>query len=311
MILSRKEIPRSEYPRPQFVRSIWFNLNGEWEFAFDDADEGLRLGWHDGRELPLRIIVPFAYQTALSGINDKSIHEVVWYARSFELPEEFYKRDLLLNFGAVDYACTVWINGQEVGHNRGGHVPFQFDIAPYLKSGENRLTVRVEDRQDPEQPRGKQSYTGLPEGIDYYCTTGIWQTVWLEPVPPIRIEELRVITHAKRNYARVDCVSARAVVGVARRSRSARRRASASRSVKIKRPLQPDDSASRFLTRNSGRRSRHISTICKFASTTATTCSMKLVLTSDCAASNCATARFLLNGKADLPEDGPGPGLLA
>jgi beta-galactosidase/beta-glucuronidase len=113
--------------------------------------------------------------------------------------EEFYKRDLLLNFGAVDYACTIWINGHEVGHNRGGHVPFQFDIAPYLKSGSNRLTVRVEDRQDPEQPRGKQSYTGLPGNIDYYCTTGIWQTVWLEPVPPVRIEELRIITHAKRN----------------------------------------------------------------------------------------------------------------
>jgi beta-galactosidase/beta-glucuronidase len=130
MILSKKEIPRSEYPRPQFVRSIWFNLNGEWEFAFDDAEEGMSLGWYDGRELPLRINVPFGYQTELSGINDKSVHEVVWYARSFQLPEEFYKRDLLLNFGAVDYACTVWVNGQEVGHNRGGHVPFQFDIAP-------------------------------------------------------------------------------------------------------------------------------------------------------------------------------------
>jgi beta-galactosidase/beta-glucuronidase len=199
MVLSRKDIPRPEYPRPHFVRSLWFNLNGEWEFAFDDKDEGLHLGWCDGRELPLRITVPFSYQAPLSGINDKSIHEVVWYARSFELPDEFYRRDLLLNFGAVDYACTIWINGQEVGHNRGGHVPFQFDIAPYLKSGTNRLTVRVEDRQDPEQPRGKQSYTGLPEGIDYYCTTGIWQTVWLEPVPPIRIEELRMITHAKRN----------------------------------------------------------------------------------------------------------------
>src|SRR5215211_7608253 len=199
MIFRQKEVPRPEYPRPQFVRSIWFNLNGEWEFAFDDADEGLSQGWQDGRPLPLRINVPFGYQTELSGINDKSIHEVVWYARSFELPDEFYKRDLLLNFGAVDYSCTVWVNGQEVGHNRGGHVPFQFDIAPYLKSGLNRLTLRVEDRQDPEQPRGKQSFTGLPEGIDYYCTTGIWQTVWLEPVPPIRIEELRVITHAKRN----------------------------------------------------------------------------------------------------------------
>lgn len=199
MTSTRQDIPRPEYPRPQFARNLWFNLNGEWEFAFDDANQGLSEEWHDGRQLPMRITVPFAYQTPLSGINDKSVHEIVWYSRSFDLPEEFRTRDVLLNFGAVDYACTVWVNGHEVGHNRGGHIPFQFDIAPYLKGGENRLTLRVEDRQDPQQPRGKQSYTGLPESIDYYCTTGIWQTVWLEPVPSIRIEELRMITHAKRN----------------------------------------------------------------------------------------------------------------
>lgn len=149
--------------------------------------------------MPGRIIVPFAYQTELSGINDKTVHEVVWYARTLELPSDYYQRDLLLNFGAVDYACTVWINGNEVGHNRGGHVPFQFDISPYLQSGSNRLTVRVEDRQDRTQPRGKQSSTGLPQEIDYYCTTGIWQTVWLEPVPAVRIEEISTITHARRN----------------------------------------------------------------------------------------------------------------
>ncbi|HEV2829339.1 MAG TPA: glycoside hydrolase family 2 TIM barrel-domain containing protein [Pyrinomonadaceae bacterium] len=199
MPLNHKEVPRPEYPRPQFARSLWFNLNGEWEFAFDDADAGLEEGWYDGRTLPAKIIVPFAYQTERSGINDKSVHELVWYARTFELPGEFYERDLLLNFGAVDYACTVWVNGHEVGHNRGGHVPFQFDIAPYVTPGPNRLTVRVEDRQDPDQPRGKQSHTGTPQEIDYYCTTGIWQTVWLEPVPSIRIEEIRMITHAKRN----------------------------------------------------------------------------------------------------------------
>ncbi len=192
-------VPRPEYPRPQFVRDEWLNLNGEWEFAFDDEDVGVAEGWYEGRELPNRIIVPFAYQTKLSGINDQSIHEVVWYARTFETPEEWLPSDLLLNFGAVDYASTVWINGKEVGHNRGGHVPFQFEIAPYVKKGANRHTVRVEDRQDPQQPRGKQSSTGVPESIDYYCTTGIWQTVWLEPAPSIRIEELRIITHAKRN----------------------------------------------------------------------------------------------------------------
>lgn len=203
MPLEQKDIPRQEYPRPQFARSLWFNLNGKWEFALDDANKGVEEGWYDGRELPLRITVPFGYQTDLSGINDKSIHEYVWYARTFNVHPEFTARDLLLNFGAVDYESTVWINGQEVGHHRGGHVPFQFDIAPYVKSGANRITVRVIDRQDPRQPRGKQSSTGLPREIDYYCTTGIWQTVWLEPVPAIRIEEIRLVTHAKRNILEV------------------------------------------------------------------------------------------------------------
>src|SRR4051794_8505465 len=192
-------VPRPEYPRPQFVRSPWLNLNGEWEFAFDDADEGLVLGWSDGRKLPLRIIVPFAYQTKLSGINDKDIHECVWYARDLAIPDDWMGHDLLLNFGAVDYSTTLWVNGKEVGHNQGGHVPFQFDIAPYVRKGNNRLTLRVEDSQDPQQPRGKQSYTGIPHEIDYYCTTGIWQTVWLEPVPPLRIAELRIIAHAESN----------------------------------------------------------------------------------------------------------------
>ena len=192
-------IPRPEYPRPQFVRPDWLNLNGEWEFAFDDANQGRSLGWHDGRPFEGRIIVPFPYQSALSGINDKSIHEYVWYARTFEVPAEWRGRDLLLHFGAVDYRAMVWVNGQEVGHNQGGHVPFQFDISPYVKEGQNRLTVRVEDRQNPRQPRGKQSSTGFPHEIDYYCTTGIWQTVWLEPVPALRIEEVRITPRAQKN----------------------------------------------------------------------------------------------------------------
>src|SRR5262245_2233555 len=132
-------VPRPEYPRPQFARREWLNLNGEWEFAFDDGDDGLQQGWHDGRALEERILVPFPYQCACSGINDRGIHEVVWYARSFSVPPAWVGQDLLLHFGAVDYRTTVWVNGQEVGHNRGGHVPFFFDIAPYLKEGENRL----------------------------------------------------------------------------------------------------------------------------------------------------------------------------
>src|ERR1043166_1811368 len=199
MMAEDSAIPRPEYPRPQFVRNQWLNLNGEWEFAFDDANQGLQLGWWDGRKLPGRITVPFAYQTPLSGINDKSIHEYLWYARSFEIPEDWYGRDILLNFGAVDYSAMLWVNGQEVGHNQGGHVPFQFDIAPYLKRGATRLTLRVEDKRAPGQPRGKQSVSGIPQEIDYSGTSGIWQTVWLEPVPSVRIEELRVVGYAQRN----------------------------------------------------------------------------------------------------------------
>jgi beta-galactosidase/beta-glucuronidase len=184
-------IPK-RYPRPQFVRQRWLSLNGLWEFEFDDGDQGLRAGWSDGRELGRSINVPFPYQSELSGINDKSVHEVVWYAREFSVPAEWDGQDLLLHFGAVDYRTIVWVNGHEVGHNRGGHVPFWFNIQPYLRPGTNRLTLRVEDKQDAYQPRGKQSTSGLPHGIDYYCTTGIWQTAWLEPVPPVRIAELKL-----------------------------------------------------------------------------------------------------------------------
>lgn len=184
--------PRPEYPRPQFVRESWLNLNGEWEFEFDDHEVGLTYEWFNGRRFPRKIQVPFPYQSELSGINEKQIHEVVWYARDFRLPADWKDCDILLHFGAVDYLATVWVNGKEVGNNRGGHVPFSFDISPYLHHGENRLVVRAVDRNISSQPRGKQSVTGRPHEIDYYCTTGIWQTVWLEPVPKFRIDHIAI-----------------------------------------------------------------------------------------------------------------------
>jgi beta-galactosidase/beta-glucuronidase len=197
---SQSSVPRPEYPNPQFARSEWLNLNGEWEFAYDDANRGRQRGRQYGLPLEKRITVPYPYQSELSGINNKEIHEVVWYSRSFEVPADWQRgHDLLLHFGAVDYRTTVWVNGQEVGHNQGGHVPFEFDIAPYLKQGNNRLSLRVEDRQNPRQPRGKQSTTGHPHDIDYYCTTGIWQTVWLEPVPTVRIGEIIINPSARRS----------------------------------------------------------------------------------------------------------------
>jgi hypothetical protein len=181
------------YPRPQMVRPEWASLDGWWEFAFDDDDRGLAEGWIDGRVLPLRILVPYPYQAACSGIGTRAIHEVFWYSRSFEVPQGWEFGELLLHFGAVDYSTEVWVNGRIAGRNRGGHVPFFCDLTPYLKPGENRVTLRVEDRQDACQPRGKQSSSGKPVRIYYYCTSGIWQGVWIEPVPTVRIDHLQVI----------------------------------------------------------------------------------------------------------------------
>ncbi|MFL6673275.1 MAG: glycoside hydrolase family 2 protein [Massilia sp.] len=181
------------YPRPQLVRPEWMSLDGWWEFAFDDHDTGRLEGWHRGAALPLRILVPFPYQAAASGIGSREIHEIMWYSRSFDVPDGWQFGELLLHFGAVDYRAEVWINGVLAERNRGGHVPFAFDIVPYLRPGENRVTLRVEDRQDPYQPRGKQSPSGKPVRIYYFCTSGIWQSVWLEPVPAVRIERLRVL----------------------------------------------------------------------------------------------------------------------
>ncbi|WUR14427.1 glycoside hydrolase family 2 TIM barrel-domain containing protein [[Empedobacter] haloabium] len=185
---------RDLHPRPQWRRDAWLSLDGTWEFAFDDADIGKSEGWHDGRALPLSIEVPFPYQSERSGIGSKDIHEIVWYSRSFDVPPGWRadEGDLLLHFGAVDYATEVWINGLLAGRNRGGHVPFSFNIAPFLRDGSNRVTLRVKDRQDPCQPRGKQSSSGKPVRIYYYCTTGIWQTVWLEPVPAMRLDAMRL-----------------------------------------------------------------------------------------------------------------------
>jgi hypothetical protein len=186
------------YPRPQLARSCWASLDGWWEFAFDDTDRGLDEGWPDGRPLPRKILVPFPYQAAQSGIGTRDVHEIIWYSRSFEVPPDWAFGELLLHFGAVDYATEVWVNGRMAGRNRGGHVPFFFNIAPFVQAGANRVTLRVEDRQDPYQPRGKQSTSGKPVRIYYWCTSGIWQSVWLEPVPAVRIARLRIL------YARPD-----------------------------------------------------------------------------------------------------------
>lgn len=183
---------QKEYPRPQFQRDEWLNLNGSWDFAFDDDRKGLKDKWYLSFPAETKITVPFAYQAEKSGIGDPSFHDVVWYRRSFSIPESWKGKEIILNFGAVDYRGWVYVNGEQVSFHEGGNTPFSVNITHVLKEGENELVVRVEDpSEDVTIPRGKQYWHEKSESIFYTRTTGIWQSVWLEPVDEKRIDSIR------------------------------------------------------------------------------------------------------------------------
>jgi len=187
------DTPRPEYPRPQFVRENWQNLNGTWQFAFDDDNQGLAKKWFEGGKLDQEILVPFTFQSALSGIGNNDFHDWVWYERSFEVPADWAGKRLLLHFGAVDYRTWVWINGIFVTFNEGGHTPFSADITDFVNEGQNTVVLRVEDiSDDVYQPRGKQYWQRDSASIFYTRTTGIWQTVWLEPVSDCYLENIKI-----------------------------------------------------------------------------------------------------------------------
>ena len=174
-------IPRPEHPRPDFMRPQWLNLNGQWQFCFDDADLGLAQGWQDpAKSFPQEITVPFCYQCSRSGIHDRANHPVMWYRRKFSLPPQLQNKRVLLRFGAVDFSCAVYVNGQRAGEHKGGYTPFSIDVTPYLLPEENDLCVRVEDGYDCTQPRGKQLWKDKWFGCWYTPVSGIWQTVYLE-----------------------------------------------------------------------------------------------------------------------------------
>src|SRR5581483_4356226 len=187
-------LPRPEYPQPQFQRHEWLNLNGWWAFEFDDADEGRAGRWADSRrEFGRQILVPFCFESANSGVQDTGFHPCAWYRRTFQVPTAWRGRRVLLHFGAVDYRASVWVNGLSAGEHEGGHTPFRFDITDLLRSGLNTLTVRVEDPpEDRYIPRGKQHWREKSESIFYTRTSGIWQTVWLEPVAESWLERVRI-----------------------------------------------------------------------------------------------------------------------
>jgi beta-galactosidase/beta-glucuronidase len=198
-------ILRSEYPRPNYVRELWQTLNGQWDFVFDDDDRGMAEEWfRRGLPNPLKITVPFCYQSPYSGIDSQDVHETVWYQREFELPDEWQGKRILLNFGAVDYHALVWVNGHLAGENRGGYASFTLDITDLLRRGANSVTVRAVDRPVTSQPRGKQKARYQNFGCWYTPVTGIWQSVWLEAVGSTYLDHIRMVPDIDRRLLTID-----------------------------------------------------------------------------------------------------------
>ena len=189
-------IPRPEYPRPQFVRDGWMNLNGVWEFEMDMGNSGLSRGVQNKEKLDGTILVPFCPESDLSGVGYKDFIPAVWYKRAFTLPAEAMGKRVILHFGAVDYQARVWVNGQEVGTHKGGYTPFSFDVTDVLKDGENVIVLNAQDdTRSGHQPSGKQSPKYESFGCFYTRTTGIWQTVWLDWADACHIEEVYLTPH--------------------------------------------------------------------------------------------------------------------
>ena len=180
--------PLPEYPRPQLVRDQWKNLNGLWNYAIREKGGNVPATF-DGK-----ILVPFAIESALSGVQKRvGTENELWYQTAFSVPKEWKGKQVLLNFGAVDWTCELWLNDIQIGGHQGGYDPFSFDITAYLKpSGDQTLIVKVWDpTNDGFQPRGKQVKD--PRGIWYTPVTGIWQTVWLEAVNQVYITQLKTV----------------------------------------------------------------------------------------------------------------------
>ncbi|SPE55309.1 Glycoside hydrolase family 2 sugar binding [Verrucomicrobia bacterium] len=173
-----------EYPRPQLVRAEWENLNGLWDVAVTPLGAAAPANYEG------KILVPFPIESALSGVmRPFGAESRLWYRRRARIPEQWKGRRIRLQFGAVDWECQVFVNGHKAGEHRGGYERFAFDITDYVRwNGEEELVVAVTDPTEGDQPRGKQSRK--PEGIFYTSNSGIWQTVWLEPVPEVCIDGL-------------------------------------------------------------------------------------------------------------------------
>ncbi|WP_082597022.1 glycoside hydrolase family 2 protein [Sphingomonas sp. Root241] len=186
------------YPRPQLQRDAWQNLNGLWDYAIAKA------GTPQPQAMDGKILVPFPVESRLSGVARRVLPEDrIWYRRQFTVPADWAGQNVMLNFGAVDYSAIVWVNGAPVGAHKGGSDSFGFDITAALKPGTNEILVQVTDPTSAgSQPRGKQILN--PEGIWYTASSGIWQTVWLEPVPRLHIADVRATPNIDTGKVEVD-----------------------------------------------------------------------------------------------------------
>ena len=188
--------PRAEYPRPQFERENWKNLNGEWSFTLDLSNSGRARNLYDSKGFDGKITVPFAPESKLSGVGYTDFINSVWYQRTIQIPQEWAGKQIKLNFGAVYYESEVYIDGTFVGRHFGGSDSFSYDITEYVADGkEHSLVVHAEsDIRSGEQPGGKQSTRYESYGCFYTRTTGIWQTVWMEAVDACGLERVQVLT---------------------------------------------------------------------------------------------------------------------
>lgn len=191
-------IPRSEFPNPQFERKNWINLNGEWDFEFDFGNSRFETGIIEQKNWNKKIIVPFCVESELSGIGYKDFIAAVWYRKHFEITKDNLKGRVFACFGAVDHDAKVFINGKLAGKHSGGYTSFKIEITDYLIEGTNEIIVNaVDDTRSPLTATGKQSSLAKSHGCHYTRTTGIWQTVWLEFTPKNYIKNFRLTPDAK------------------------------------------------------------------------------------------------------------------
>ncbi|MFA9390677.1 MAG: sugar-binding domain-containing protein [Prolixibacteraceae bacterium] len=186
------------YPRPLMERSEWMNLNGLWNYAIRPLGEN-EPGNYDGK-----ILVPFAIESSLSGVmKELGSQNELWYQQNIVIPSAWKNKNILLHFGAVDWKCDVFLNDIKIGSHTGGYTAFSIDITPYLHEGKQKLVIRVWDGTDEGyQPHGKQ--VSKPNSIWYTAVSGIWQTVWLEPVNSKYITNVKTTSNIDRQSLHVE-----------------------------------------------------------------------------------------------------------